>query len=839
MNGFNFDSIMGHAKKRSLSFDEFISEVVKNPLQCLHTSSSLISEAVKHFGYEIVVRSGEPTINYRIFADPFANGINEVCGQEFCSKQIIDVIESVGKESGPSRGIILVGPPASGKTNIVDLICQALEEYTKQPSVKLYSLFFCFSDGNDYRLEMRPAFAQNPILLFPTALEQAGELIHPRREFFEWLQGEQDGQGDVIRIPTYYQHASLDKRSMNILQALLENPRNRGKSLSDIIQEYIRVEEIEFSNAQARGIANIDDMNQLRVRATPMKMGERLSAILAEHLPGMNLSQYEGALVSANRGVLHVHDAFISGPEESAAQEEYKPLLMLLGSGKAAIESTQAAIDTTVIITTNVEEMLLLERQLTSSKLLDRIEKIPVNYLLDANAEMDILRRDMANMRKQYDVDPNLLRIAAYYSVMTRLMRPMQEGLPEEWSAEKKELFVSISPEQKMFIYAAQADDPVATIRNLPFWHPFRNEAAKLGIDIDKPENYSALIHQRGDSVPLEQTGLFTSEQLQLIDDSFMRVLWGQHYPIEGKHGISVRQLQNIMRNTIVVSDGSKIHVGTFLSQLKKIFIQGSVIHHWLNINHEQNIGDVPIAPRTVGPVEFAGGDGDYGDYKGLVEVLQAVYFTIIQKEITVCTVDRNPEEIAVDLRRYIQHALLATAAENQAFAHIMIPKFTYVDPFTGAKVDKPDERFMGAMEQILAPPDARAIYRREIAQHFLELQNSGELVLEHGKSAVASRNDNLLVCFGSEYTRLLSHRRTVEEIDPERLKEAFVQKRNSPEDFAVYPAEIKEFIRNIEGNMIKRYGYSERNALDTIIFALRKDIIKFEDIISPDLSST
>ena len=85
---------------------------------------------------------------------------------------------------------------------------------------------------------------------------------------------------------------------------------------------------------------------------------------------------------------------------------------MLLGSGKASVESTQTPIDATVIATTNLEEMTRLERQLTSSKLLDRIDEIPVNYLLDAYAEMDILKRDIANIRDRYDVDPNLLRVA-------------------------------------------------------------------------------------------------------------------------------------------------------------------------------------------------------------------------------------------------------------------------------------------------------------------------------------------------------------------------------------------------------------------------------------------
>ncbi len=829
MKQFNFDGVLGHSTQRSLSFREFVDEVAKNPHQSLHTSSSLIAEAVKHFGFEIVVRSGEPTISYKTFADPFSNGINEVCGQEFCVKQIVDVIESVGKDSGPSRGIILEGPPASGKTNIVDLICHALEEYSKQPSVKLYSFYFHFCDEEGIALDIRPAFAHNPLLLFPTILQQGEELTHPRQQFFDYLR-ENQADGQPIRIPTYYQHAELDKRSLDIMQALLGNPRNAGKSLLDIIDEYVRVEEIGFSSAQARGISNIDDMVQLKIHAHSTLQGEKL---LAEHLPGLNIVEYQGALVSSNRGMLHIHDAFTSGGDSGVSQDLYKPLLMLLGSGRASIESTQSSIDTTVIITTNIEEMQLLERQLTSSKLLDRIEKIPVNYLLDANSEMDILRRDMANMREQYDVDPNLLRIAAYYSVMTRLLPPVGARLPEDWSKEKIALFLSITPEQKLFIYAAQSDDPVGTIRNIPFWHPFRNEAAKLGIDVDNPESYRDLICQRDDRVGLKQSGLFSNSQLKLIDDEFMRELWNEHYPNEGRQGISVRQLQNIMRNTIGASDGSKIHVGTFLSQLKKVFIQGASIHHWLKVEQGTRNKRPPLKARAIGPIALSEGEGDYADFKGLVRVLQAVYFTIIRDEVTVCLVDRNPADIEADLRKYLQHTLLATAVSNHAFAHIMVPKFTYIDAYSGEKVETPDNNFMTSIEQILAPPSAAALFRREIAQRFLDLQSSGDLTLEKDRSVISSTDDNLLGCFGSEYTAMLSHRRTVEGIDPERLKAAFVQRRNCADEFINSPTEIKNLVELVLKNMVGRYNYSERNALDTIVFALRKEIIRFEEIIS------
>ena len=488
MDQFNYRRLLGYSKVRSLSFSEFLDEACSAPQDCLHTSSSLISNAIKHFGYEIVVRSGEPTISYKIFNDPFCNGINAVFGQEFCIKQIVDVIESVGKESGPNRGIVLVGPPASGKTNLVDLVCLSLEQYTKHNNVNLYSFFFHFADNKGRTLEVRSPFMHNPVLLFPTSLRQGEHISHPRQEFFEHLLNK--NRDSTVSVPTYYQHASLDKRSSEILQALMENPQNSGKSLSDIIDEYVRVEQIEFSNAQGRGISNIDNLCNLRVDLVPMELGESLQEILSRHLPGLKLRTYDGAMVCANRGLLHIHDAFTAGGEENTCQTHYKPLLMLLGSGKAAIESTQTSIDTTVVVTTNIEEMQLLERQLTSTKLLDRIDKIPVNYLLDANSEMDILRRDLANMREKYDVDPNLLRIAAYYAVISRLLPPDTEKLPDDWSHEKRAAYASITPEQKMFIYASQPDDPVASIQKIPFWHPFRNEALKLGIDINNPESY-------------------------------------------------------------------------------------------------------------------------------------------------------------------------------------------------------------------------------------------------------------------------------------------------------------------------------------------------------------
>jgi len=818
--------MLGYQRLRTLRFEEFAQDFLDDPEPFLHTSSTLLANAIKHFGFEIVVRSGEPVISYHIFRDEQNGGTNAVFGQEHAIKNLVDAISSAGKEAGPNRGLVLIGPPASGKTNIVDIMSHALEEYTKQESVKLYSFFFDFRNEEHTRsLELWTPFRHNPVLLFPVVL--AGDPpVRPRKELLE-----QACQKSKIVVPNYYHNASLDKNSINIIEGLLQNPRNRGKSLFDILEEYVRIEEIVFSAGQAQGISNIDDMRNLEIRRLGLDISPEDKALLNYHLPGFTVYQYDGAIVASNRGILHIHDGF-SG-DERTSESDYRPLLMLLGSGKASVDATQASIDTSVIVTTNIEEMDRLEGQLTSSKLLDRIEKVPVNYLLDANSEMEILRRDMAILEKDYEVDPNLLRVAANYAVLTRLLPPARKKFPESWSQRKRDLYHGITPEQKLFIYAYQAEDPLQTIRKIPHWHGFRNEALKLGLDLDNPEMLQQYIARDPKSITLHASGLFDNEELSLIDDELMRELWKEHYPIEGRRGISVRQLQNIMRNTINHSDGRKVHVGTFLSQLKRVIREGPEIHHWLSIEQKYRKEPHPTRIRKIGEMQLGPGEGAYGDFSGLVKVVQFLYFKTIEREITEATVDRDPDKIEDDLRRYLQYALLANAIDNKAFAHIMVPKFTFIHPTTGEKVDKPDTSFMSSIERAVAPNREPSHFRREVAQKFLELQSRGEIRIDEDKNVLNSRHDNILVCFHDFYAGLLSHRRTVEGINAELLRDAFFQHKNNPAQFRTYPVEIRSLVATIIANMETRFRYPAAIAVDTIVFALRKKIVDFSEMIT------
>ncbi len=833
MESLDLRELLAGQKKRSLHFTEFIDDVIDNPDDHLHTSSSLISDAIKYYGFEIVVRSGEPIISYNIFKDLFSTGINAVFGQEHCIKHIVDVIESFDNEASLNRGIVLVGPPASGKTNIVDLIVRALEEYTKQKSVKLYTFYFCFSNEKGRTIEIRSQFHHHPILLIPITMQGAdGEIVQPRKQLFDFIK-DKTGKPEEVLIPNFYLNATLDKRTLDILEALIQNPLNKNRSLYEVLEDYIRIEEIVFSTSQAKGISNIDDTGYLRARVNPIILDAENTAILNEHMLGKILYRYDGAIVDSNRGILHIHDAF--GLDDGSKERDYKPLLMLLGSGKVSVESTQASVDNTVVITTNIEEMKNLDKKLDSSKLLDRIERVPVNYLLDANSEMDILRRDMSNMRDQYDVDPNLLRIAAYYSVLTRFLPPVRKNLPEKWSEEKKKLYHTITPEQKLYIYSAHSDDPVRTIQELPHWHPFHNEMMRMGLNSFNAETFSRFIVAHPRAIHLRETNLFTNEQLELIDNEFMRTLWNEHFPNEGIYGISVRQLQNIMRNTIVHSDGRKIHVGIFLKQLSRIIDEGPELHHWLATDDSIKKERPPVPYMRYGYTTEESnteGVGNYGHFRNLVDVVRNLYYSILKTEITVCTVDRDPLQIEQDLRRYVQYALLNSAIQNTAFSHIMVPKFSFVDPQTGEKVEKPDVNFMQVIEAIIDSEKDQEQTREEMAQKFLNCQSSNEIKLEDGKSVIASRVDSFLQCFAHEYGLLLSHRKVDESINPEQLANAFFHQKNSPERMNQYHPTIHEMMDNILSNMCRLYAYSEDIALDTIVFALRKGITRFEEIL-------
>jgi len=825
---FDYRQFLISPKAGSDSFSSFMEDLVATPKSFLYTSPSLVSDAIRSFGYKIVVRSGEPVINYSIFADPFSDGINAIYGQEFCIDKVLDIVDSADQESVPRRGIILVGPPSSGKTNIIDMVTRGLEEFTRKENVKVCTFSIIFEKDGKKFVYQSP-FLHSPILLVPITSEQDGKIVYPRKEFFAEIE---KSNPDLV-VPNYYKNATLDKVTLNILDHLVNTS---GKCYADVLDDFVHVQRTSFSIAQGRGIANIDDMGKLRADTKSVRIGSSFQDILDSFIPGLDVYTYEGSFVSSNRGILHIHDAF----SKTKSDEKYRPLLMLLGSGKISVEATQTFLDTTVFITTNLEEMQNLEDELTSKKILDRVEKVPVNYLVDANSEMEILERDMVGIRDKYDIDPNLIRIASYYSVMTRLFPTLREEgeMPKHWTDEKKKFYDRLPPEKKLLIYCSQCRDPIKTILSLPPLHQFRNECSKLGLDLSDSESFKSKVFRNERAMSLEETGIFSNDEIKMIDDEFMRILIREHCMAEGKYGMSVRQLQNIMRDTIASSDGQKVTVNQFIKQLTKIVLEGSSSHYWLNDDHIYGLCDEKIlCDRFIGDDIFDTTDGMYGDYRELIDLTVALHNSIIRKEITIAAVNRDPAKIENDLRRYVQYVLLHRAAKNKSFSKVLVEQYSFVDPVRGLKVDKSDQQFMVSIESILMKEkptsSQRESFRDMIADKFFKMKDSGELDIQDGYSIINSTDDNLRFCFGQEYSTLLSHGRAMDGINVTLLEEAFYHKYNSKVKYEKCNDKLKKLVEMILNNLEKNNGYSRGMALETVIYALSEHIIEFNEILS------
>jgi serine protein kinase len=183
--------ILKYTPSKEMKFSDFIGEFMENPKTHLQTSSSIVLESIRSKGYKIISNNGTPAISYNVFTDPFTDGVNAIYGQEKPIKDILHIIDSLNREAGPNRGLVLVGPPASGKTNIVDIISRAVEDYVKRGNLQLYTFAFKFESTQESSknrpVYIRSLFNHNPLLLLPILLNNEGNDINPRQQVFDKL----------------------------------------------------------------------------------------------------------------------------------------------------------------------------------------------------------------------------------------------------------------------------------------------------------------------------------------------------------------------------------------------------------------------------------------------------------------------------------------------------------------------------------------------------------------------------------------------------------------------------------------------------------------------------
>lgn len=350
------------------TFADYLAMVMKNP-SISKLAHARVRDAILAKGVDVSPDGGQ---TYRLFE-------NDIFGQEDVLNHVVGYLDAAAKGAETRKRILLLlGPPASGKSTIVALIKQALEDYTRTDEGAVYALAGC-------------PMQEDPLHLIPHSL---------RPVFKEQYSIEIEGE--------------INPRNRHLL---------RTKYNDDIAE--VPVERIVFSEQEAVGIGYYVATNP---NSDPSLL---VGSIDAGRLEGSRMEvagqafRMDGEFNVANRGLIELVEMF---------KADRHLLTTLLGLAQEQVIKMEKFgsiyADEVIIGHSNEGDFNTFAQDDHSEALKDRITAIQVPYNLRVSEEVKIYEKVMSKRQETgVDIAPLSLRIAATYAVLSRLHAPTGQGM--------------------------------------------------------------------------------------------------------------------------------------------------------------------------------------------------------------------------------------------------------------------------------------------------------------------------------------------------------------------------------------------------------------------------
>ena len=350
------------------TFADYLAMVVANP-SLTKLSHARVRDAILAKGVDDSP-TGEPI--YRLFE-------NDIFGMDDVIERIVEYFEAAGQGTETRKRILLLlGPPASGKSSIVSLIKRALEDYTRTDEGAVYAIAGCPMQEDPLHLiphSLRPALKEQ------YGIEIEGEL-NPRNRYLLKTQY----HGNVGEMP---------------------------------------VERVVFSEYEAVGIGyyvatnpNVDSSLLVGSVDTERLHGDRTQV-------AGKAFRMDGEFNVANRGMIEFVEMF------KADKHLLTTLLGLAQEQIIKMEKFGSIYSEQVIIGhSNEGDFNTFAMDERSEALKDRIIAIQVPYNLRVSEEVKIYDKVIRDgTLSGVCIAPLTLRVASVFAILSRLEQPTRQGM--------------------------------------------------------------------------------------------------------------------------------------------------------------------------------------------------------------------------------------------------------------------------------------------------------------------------------------------------------------------------------------------------------------------------
>ncbi|MGH8143009.1 MAG: serine protein kinase [Steroidobacteraceae bacterium] len=362
-----------HAKHWDGSFSDFLTSVLPaNPAALARSSHEYIWDMLQWHGR---AGSGSDISRARELFTRELFGVDEPLAR------VVDYFKAAAAGSDVGRRLLLLlGPPSGGKSTLAILLKRGLEEYSRTDEGALYAI-----KGSPLR--------ESPLNLVPASLRAGfresygvditGEMSPWAREYVERECG-----GDYLRVP--------------VERVFLSEAARCG------IGTYAPHDPSTADIADLVGSVDLSKVAQIGDEGDPRAWS------------------WSGAVYSASRGVLEMIEIL-------KVKREFLYLLLTMTQEKNVKVARFPLIylDETILAHTNLAEFHKFLQEKENEALLDRMVIIKFPYALSYVDEARIYQKLVygAPAFRSTHLDPHVLKLAAAFAILTRLVRPEREGV--------------------------------------------------------------------------------------------------------------------------------------------------------------------------------------------------------------------------------------------------------------------------------------------------------------------------------------------------------------------------------------------------------------------------